>query len=110
MATAHAPSHPTRPFSRADPLPREISNVAANYNTEQIRAALALTDPAISSYLDLETGQVVQINESDSSPATEALRNQVMDGYGDRYRYIPGGNPAADAGAVATWIEAEGLT
>ena len=83
--------------------------MAATYNTEQIRAALALTDPAISSYLDLETGQVVQINESDSSPATETLRNQVMDGYGDRYRYIPGGNSAADAGAVANWMEAEGL-
>jgi len=83
--------------------------VAATYNHEQICAALALTDPAISSYLDIETGQVIQIDESDSSPATEATRNQVMDGYGDRYRYIPGGNPAADATAVTTWLDAEGL-
>ena len=37
------------------------------------------------------------------------LRNQVMDGYGDRYRYIPGGNAAADDAAVAVWLEAEGL-
>jgi hypothetical protein len=63
--------------------------VAGTYDRAQIRAALALTDPAISSYLDLET--------------------EVMEGYGDRFRYIPGGNPAADADAVATWMEAEGL-
>jgi hypothetical protein len=90
-------------------LPREIEIVAATYRREQIRAALALTDPAISSYLDLDTGQVVQINENDSSPATEEIRSQVMDGYGDRYRYIPGGNPGADDAAVVTWMEAEGL-
>jgi hypothetical protein len=83
--------------------------VAAIYNHEQIRAALALTEPAISSYLDLETGQVVQIDEGDSGPATEAMRTLVMDGYGERYRYIPGGNSAADEAAVATWLEAEGL-
>lgn len=83
--------------------------MAATYDRAQIRAALALTDPAISSYLDLETGQVIQINETDDSPATEQTRNQVMDGYGDRFRYIAGGNPAADDAAVATWMEAEGL-
>lgn len=83
--------------------------MAASYNREQIRAALALTDPAISSYLDLESGQVIQINETDTGAATEQLRNQVMDGYGDRYRYIAGGNAGADDTAVATWLEAEGL-
>jgi hypothetical protein len=83
--------------------------VAATYNHEQIRAALALAEPAISSYLDLETGQVVQIDEADNSAATEATRNLVMDGYGERYRYIPGGNATADEAAVATWLEAEGL-
>lgn len=83
--------------------------MAATYSRAQIRAALALTDPAISSYLDLETGQVVQINEADDSPATEQVRNQVMDSYGDRFRYIAGGNPAADDAAVATWMDAEGL-
>jgi hypothetical protein len=95
--------------SRADDRPRESKNVAATYDRVQIRAALALTDPAISSYLDLETGQVIQINETDNSPATEEVRNQVMESYGDRYRYISGGNPSADSAAVATWIEAEGL-
>ena len=83
--------------------------MAATYDRAQIRAALALTDPAISSYLDLETGQVIQINENDSSPTTEQLRNQVMESYGDRYRYISGGNPAADAAAVAAWMDGEGL-
>ena len=83
--------------------------MAATYDRAQIRAALALTDPAISSYLDLETGQVIQINETDDSPATEQVRNQVMESYGDRYRYISGGNPGADDTAVATWLEAEGL-
>jgi len=83
--------------------------VAATYNREQIRAALALTDPAISSYLDLETGLVVQINENATSAENEQLREQVMTAYGERYRYIFGGNPDASAADVATWIEAEGL-
>ena len=83
--------------------------MAATYNHEQIRAALAQTDPALSFYLDLETGSVVRIVETDSSPATEQLRDQVMEGYGDRYRYISGGNPNADDAAVAAWMEAEGL-
>ena len=83
--------------------------MAATYNREQIRAALAQTDPALSFYLDLETGSVVRIDETDSSPTTEQLRNQIMEGYGDRYRYISGGNSSADDAAVAAWIEAEGL-
>lgn len=83
--------------------------MAASYNREQIRAALALTDPALSSYLDLETGAVLQINETKDDPETEKLRNQVMESYGDRYRYISGGNPAADDAAVSTWLEGEGL-
>ena len=83
--------------------------MAATYNHEEIRAALAQTDPALSFYLDLETGSVVRIDETDSSPTNEQLRDQVMEGYGDRYRYISGGNPAADDAAVAAWMEAEGL-
>ena len=83
--------------------------MAATYNREQIRAALAQTDPALSFYLDLDSGNVVRIDENDSSPANVQLRDQVMEGYGDRYRYIPGGNPSADDAAVAAWIEAEGL-
>jgi len=83
--------------------------VAATYNREQIRAALAQTDPALSFYLDLDSGNVVRIDENDSSPANVQLGEQVMEGYGDRYRYIPGGNPSADDAAVAAWIEAEGL-
>jgi hypothetical protein len=83
--------------------------VAASYNREQIRAALAQSDPALSFYLDLETGSVVKIDETDSSPENERLRDQIMEGYGDRYRYISGGNPAADDTAVSAWMEAEGL-
>lgn len=83
--------------------------MAATYNRAQIRAALAQNDPALSFYLDLETGGVVTINETEDSPANEELRNQVMDGYGDRFRYIPGGNPDADDAAVDAWVEAEGL-
>ena len=83
--------------------------MAATYNHEQIRAALAQNDPALSFYLDLETGTVVTINETESSPENDQLRDQVMEGYGDRYRYIPGGNAAADDGAVTAWLEAEGL-
>jgi len=83
--------------------------VAATYNRAEIRAALAQTDPALSFYLDLETGTVVRIDENDSTPANEQLRDQVMEGYGDRYRYISGGNTSADDATVAAWIEAEGL-
>lgn len=83
--------------------------MAVEYNREQIRAALTLTDPAISSFLDLETGKVVQIDENATDPALVELRDQVFASYGDRYRYIPGGNPSADEAAVSGWIENEGL-
>ena len=83
--------------------------MAATYNRAQIRAALAQNDPALSFYLDLETGSVVTINEAEDSPANSQLRDQVMDGYGDRYRYIPGGNSAADDDAIDAWMQAEGL-
>ena len=83
--------------------------MAPTYEREQIRAALAQNDPSLSMYFDLETGTVVRIDESDTSAAMEALRNEVMDKYGDRYRYIAGGNSAADDAAVTAWLEAEGL-
>ena len=83
--------------------------MAATYNREQIRAALAQNDPALSFYLDLNSGEVLRINEAENSPENDQLRDQVMEGYGDRYRYISGGNPSADDAAVAAWLEAEGL-
>jgi hypothetical protein len=83
--------------------------VAGSYNREQIRAALAETDPNYSNYLDLESGQVIRVNDTDSSAQGEELRNAIFSGYGDRYRYIPGGNAAPDDSAIQTWLEAEGL-
>ena len=83
--------------------------MAASYDRAQIRAALANSDPALSAYLDLETGTIVVIDETDSSPTTAQVRDALMASYGDRYRYIPGGNPAADDAAVTVWLEAEGL-
>jgi hypothetical protein len=66
-------------------------------------------DSTSSYYLDLHTGEVVTVSDTATDPESEQLRNQVMEGYGERYRYIPGGNAAADAAAVQTWLEAEGL-
>lgn len=83
--------------------------MGATYNREQIRTALAQTDPAVSSFLDLETGEVVHLIEGDTSPEQSALSDAVMESYGDRFRYIPGGNTAADDAAVGAWFEAEGL-
>lgn len=83
--------------------------MAGSYNREQIRAALAETDPNFSNYLDLESGAVVKVHDTDPSPDTEQLRNQIMEGYGDRYRYIPGGNENPDDAAVQAWLDAEGL-
>lgn len=83
--------------------------MAATYNRDQIRAALALTDPAISSFLDLQTGNVVSITEGDPSQTNQELSALIMESYGDRFRYIPGGNPAADDAAVSAWLENEGL-
>jgi len=83
--------------------------VAASYNLDQIRAALAETDPAYSFYLDLETGQVIKVPDTEATPEAEVLRNQVMEGYGDRYRYIPGGNPTPSDADVKSWMEAEGI-
>lgn len=81
----------------------------ASYNQDQIRTALAETDPEYSYYLDLETGTVVKVPDVDPSPEADELRNKVMEGYGDRFRYIPGGNAGASDADVQTWLEAEGL-
>lgn len=83
--------------------------MADHYNREQIRAALAETDPAYSFYLDLETGVVVRVPDTEDTPEAAALRDQVMEGYGSRYRYIPGGNPTPGDSDVQSWLEAEGL-
>jgi hypothetical protein len=83
--------------------------VAVSYNRDAIRAALAETDPACSFYLDLETGQVLRVPDTEASPEAEELRTLVMEGYGDRFRYIPGGNPAPGEADVQSWLEAEGL-
>lgn len=71
--------------------------------------ALAETDASFSNYLDMETGEVLRINDTDESPATQEIRNKIMDGYGDRYRYIPGGQATPDDAAVQAWLDAEGL-
>jgi hypothetical protein len=84
--------------------------VAATLDRAQIKSALALTDPATSSFLDLQTGKVVHLIEGDTTPAQVELSQAVMDGYGDRYRYIPGGNTAADDAAIDAWLEAEGIS
>ncbi|MEF3275703.1 MAG: hypothetical protein K6356_15140 [Chloroflexus sp.] len=83
--------------------------MAANINREQVRAALAETDPAVSFYLDLTSGEVLRILDTDPSAEAEALRNQVMEGYGERFRYIPGGKTNPTDSDVQAWLEAEGL-
>ncbi|NJM06275.1 hypothetical protein HC891_08880 [Candidatus Gracilibacteria bacterium] len=83
--------------------------MAGSYNRDQIRAALAETDPNFSNYLDLESGQVIRVNDTDGSADGEELRNAIFAGYGDRYRYIPGGNTAPGDSDIQTWLEAEGL-
>lgn len=83
--------------------------MAGNFNLEQIRAALGEADPAYSFYLDLESGEVLRVPDTEDSPAAEALRTQVMEGYGERFRYIPGGNSAPSDADVQSWLEAEGL-
>jgi hypothetical protein len=80
-----------------------------NYDREQIRDALAATDPAFSFYLDLETGQVLRVPDIEESAEAEALRNEVMDGYGARYRYVPGGKTNPTETDIDEWLEAEGL-
>lgn len=83
--------------------------MAVSFNREQIRAALAETDPAYSFYLDLASGEVVKVPDAEDTPEAEAQRNAVMEGYGDRFRYIPGGNAAPSDADVQSWMEAEGL-
>ncbi len=95
---------------RSGPVAQENVAVAAKLDRTQIKSALALSDPAISSFLDLQTGMVVDLIEGDTSPAQVELSQQVMDGYGDRFRYIPGGNANVDAAAIDSWLEAEGIT
>lgn len=81
----------------------------ADYNRAQIRAALALTNPAVSSFLDLTTGAVVHLSEGDGSAEGQARSDEVMASIGDRFRYISGGNPAATDDDVSAWLENEGL-
>jgi hypothetical protein len=88
--------------------PQETTSVAT-YDREQIRAALVLSDPAVSSFLDLETGSVVRLTEGDDSPENQRLSDEVMASIGDRFRYISGGNPAAADADVSAWLENEGL-
>lgn len=83
--------------------------MAASFNLEQIRAALAESDPAFSFYLDLETGEVLKVPDTEQSPEAEALRDKVMASYGERFRYIPGGHSAPSDADVKSWMEAEGL-
>lgn len=80
-----------------------------HYQREQIRNALALSNPALSSYLDLQTGDVVQIDDTSTEPAQVELRDQVMMAYGERYRYISGGNASATDADVQSWMDQEGL-
>jgi hypothetical protein len=86
-----------------------LEGAVAGINRDQIRAALAETDPAYSFYLDLQTGEVVKVPDTEATPEAEELRNNVMEGYGDRFRYIPGGNPAPSDAAVQDWLDAEGI-
>jgi hypothetical protein len=79
------------------------------FDRAQIQRALALSDPAISSFLDTQTGNVVELIEGDESPAQVDLGQLVMDGVGERYIYIAGGNPGADSAAVDAWMAAEGI-
>jgi len=52
---------------------------------------------------------VLRVPDTEETPEADALRNMVMDGYGDRFRYIPGGNPAPSDADVQGWMDAEGL-
>jgi hypothetical protein len=83
--------------------------VAGQYDREQIRAALALTDPSVSSFLDTQTGQVVRIVEGDGGAANQELYDAVMASIGERYHYISGGNAGATDADVTAWLENEGL-
>jgi hypothetical protein len=94
---------------RTSILERLREGAVAEYRRDQIMTALAETDAGYSNYLDLETGEVIRINDTDESAATEEVRNKIMEGYGDRFRYIPGGNASPDDAAVTAWLEAEGL-
>lgn len=84
--------------------------MAVPIDRTQILNALRLTDSAKSSYLDLETGHVLLIDDTATDAATEAQRTAIMEGYGDRYRYVSGGQTDADADAVQQWLEGEGLS
>jgi hypothetical protein len=55
------------------------------------------------------TRSVVKVPDAEQSPEAEAIRTRVMDGYGERFRYIPGGNDSASDADVQSWMDAEGL-
>lgn len=83
--------------------------MAAPIDRAQVLEALKMSDPSTSCYLDLETGTILKVDDTATDDATEAQRNAIMEGYGDRYRYVSGGNAAADDAAVQAWLDGEGL-
>ncbi|GAA5528607.1 hypothetical protein [Herpetosiphon gulosus] len=83
--------------------------MAAPIDRAQILEALRTADTTISCYLDLESGSVISIDDTAADADTEAKRNEIMEGYGERFRYISGGHPGADDAAVQTWLDGEGL-
>jgi hypothetical protein len=105
---AHAAAPSTKRAPTYEARGQEITSVA-DYDRDQIRAALALTDPAVSSFLDLNTGVVVRLTEGDDSPEGQRRSDEIMASIGDRFRYIAGGNPAATDADVSAWLENEGL-
>jgi hypothetical protein len=78
--------------------------VTVTYNREQIRTALTETDDNYTNYLDVSTGNVLRVHATD-----EETLNGIVEELGERYRYIPGGNPEASDATVQEWLEAEGL-
>jgi hypothetical protein len=83
--------------------------MAAPIDRIQVLNALRLTDSSKSSYLDLETGKVLLIDDTATDAETETQRTAIMEGYGDRYRYVSGGQVDADDAAVQAWLDGEGL-
>ncbi|HEY1015241.1 MAG TPA: hypothetical protein VGE07_21225 [Herpetosiphonaceae bacterium] len=82
----------------------------APIDRSEVLKALQLTDTAKSSYLDLETGKVILIDDTATDADTEARRTEIMEGYGDRFRYVSGGQADASDASVQEWLDGEGLS
>lgn len=67
------------------------------------RAMISTVGTGIAAYLDVQTGDVMYIGNNDN------FQNEMMVGFGDRYRFIPSGKQDVCDKDISEWLKSAGL-